>query len=110
MIIKSIKITEGLFSRYIEFTDNANLVHSQKNSKGKTTLLRFLLYSLGYSIPNTRKIKFERCEVETVVLSEKVGEIKLSRTQNNYIVYTLGSESTTYVLPEQLKELHTVVV
>ena len=109
MIFKSIKITEGLFSRYIEFTDNANLVYSQKNSKGKTTLLRFLLYSLGYSIPNTRKIKFERCEVETVVFSEKVGEIKLSRTQNNYIVYTLGNESTTYVLPEQLKELHSII-
>ena len=50
MIIKSIRIKEGLFSRSIEFSDTANLVHSKQNSKGKTTLLRFLLYSLGYNI------------------------------------------------------------
>lgn len=55
MIIKSIRIKNGLFSRYVEFSDYANLIHSQENSKGKTTLLRFLLYSLGYSIPNTKK-------------------------------------------------------
>ena len=63
MIIKSIRIKEGLFSRSIEFSDTANLVHSKQNSKGKTPLLRFLLYSLGYNIPNTRKIKFERCKI-----------------------------------------------
>lgn len=111
MIIKSIRIKEGLFSRSIEFSDTANLVHSKQNSKGKTTLLRFLLYSLGYNIPNTRKIKFERCEVETVIFTEKVGEVTLARTANTHIVLSASAnnERTTYVLPEQQNELHSIL-
>ena len=84
MIIRSIRIKEGLFSRFIEFSANANLIHSKQNSKGKTTLLRFLLYSLGYNIPNTRKIKFERCEVETVVYTEKKYSLQ-GTTQGRYL-------------------------
>lgn len=109
MIIKSIRIQEGLFCRFIEFSDTANLIHSKQNSKGKTTLLRFLLYSLGYNIPNTRKIKFERCEVETVVYTEKNGEVTLSRTANSHIVLSTNDNRTTYVLPEQQNELHSVL-
>lgn len=109
MIIKSIRIKEGLFSRFIEFSDNANLIHSKQNSKGKTTLLRFLLYSLGYNIPNTRKIKFERCEVETVIYTEKIGEVTLSRIANSHIVLSANDDRTTYVLPEQQNKLHSVL-
>lgn len=109
MIIRSIHLKEGLFSRFVEFSDNANLIHSKQNSKGKTTLLRFLLYSLGYNIPNTRKIKFERCEVETVIFTEKIGEVTLSRTANSHIVLSTSDERTTYVLPEQQDELHSVL-
>ena len=109
MIIRSIRIKEGLFSRFIEFSANVNLIHSKQNSKGKTTLLRFLLYSLGYNIPNTRKIKFERCEVETVVYTEKIGDVTLSRTANSHIVLSANDDRTTYVLPEQQNELHSVL-
>lgn len=67
MIFKSLTITEGTRKKRIDFSDNANLVHSEKNSKGKTTLLRLLLYSIGYAIPSTKKIKFEECTTETVL-------------------------------------------
>ena len=109
MIIKSIRLKEGLFNRTIEFSNNANLIHSKQNSKGKTTLLRFLLYSIGYNIPNTRNIKFDRCEVEAVIFTEKVGEVTLIRTANSYIVLSTNDERTTYVLPEQQNELHSVL-
>ena len=109
MIIKSICIKEGLFSRFVEFSDCVNLVHSEQNSKGKTTLLRFLLYSLGYNIPNTKKIKFEQCEVETVVYIEKVGEVTLLRSGKNHIILSTKDERTTYILPEQQIELHTIL-
>ncbi|MDY2913196.1 MAG: hypothetical protein SOV58_00995 [Candidatus Enteromonas sp.] len=109
MIIKSIHIKEGFFGRFIEFSDSANLIHSKQNSKGKTTLLRFLLYSLGYNIPNTKNIKFERCEVETVVYSEKIGDVTLSRTADSHIVLSANGDRTTYVLPEQQNELHSVL-
>ena len=60
MIFRSIHIKEGLAERLVDFTSGVNLIHSEKNSRGKTTLLRFMLYALGYNIPNTRKIKFDR--------------------------------------------------
>ncbi len=109
MIIKSIHIKEGLFSRFIDFSDSANLIHSKQNSTGKTTLLRFLPYSLGYNIPNTRKNKFERCEVEIIIFTEKIGKVTLSRTANSHIVLSTNSECTTYVLPEQQNELRSLL-
>lgn len=109
MIIESIRITEGLFSRSIQFSNRANLIHSKRNGRGKTTLLRFLLYSLGYSIPNTKNIKFEQCVVETIICTEKNEKIKLTRTSRNYIVATINDERTTYILPEQQIELQSII-
>ena len=54
----SIYIKEGIYQKKIDFKDGVNLIFSKKNSRGKTTLLRILLYGLGYSIPNTKKMKF----------------------------------------------------
>lgn len=109
MIFRSIHIKEGIAERTIDFTSGVNLIHSEKNSRGKTTLLRFMLYSLGYNIPNTRKIKFDRCEVTTNLYCEKCGDITLFRCSNNYIVATLKEEQITYVLPDQMDELHRII-
>ena len=106
MIFQSIRIKEGISERTIDFTEKVNLIHSQKNSRGKTTLLRFLLYSLGYNIPNTRKIKFERCEVEVKLLCDSNSEITILRYSNDFIVATIRGTEITFVLPDQLNELH----
>ena len=39
------------------FNKGTNIIYSTKNSVGKTTFLRLLMYSLGYPIPNTRGIR-----------------------------------------------------
>ncbi len=109
MIFQSIHIKEGLSERKVDFINGVNLIHSDRNSRGKTTLVRFLLYSLGYSIPNTRKIKFDRCEVTVHILCESCGDITLFRCNNNYIVMTNSNEQITYVLPDQMDELHRVI-
>lgn len=56
----SIRIKEGMYERKVDFSDSVNLIYSTKNSRGKTTLLRFLLYGIGYPIPNTKGIKFNK--------------------------------------------------
>lgn len=109
MIYKSIRIKEGVFERTIDFSSGVNLVFSHKNSKGKTTLLRFLLYSLGYNIPNTRKIKFDRCEVETIIQCDNVGDIKLCRYNYNQIEVAINDELHIYILPDQLYDLHKII-
>lgn len=109
MIFQSIRIKEGFAERTFDFTDGVNLIFSKENSKGKTTLLRFMLYSLGYSIPNTRKIRFDRCEVVSQILVDKVGEMTLSRYSNDYIEATVADEKKTYILPDQLHDLHKII-
>ena len=108
MIIKSIRLKEGLFERYIDFSDSVNLVYSQRNTRGKTTLLRSLLYGLGYGIPNTRKMKFDCCEITLLIESDAAGSVTLYRNNAAFIVAQFNStgEKITYVLPEQQIELH----
>lgn len=109
MIIQSIRIKEGFAERTFDFTNSVNLIFSKENSKGKTTLLRFILYSLGYNIPNTRKIRFDRCEVVTTIHVDNVGKMVLSRYSNDFIEATVSDEKKTYILPDQLHDLHKVV-
>lgn len=109
MIFKSIRLKEGMFERTIEFSNTANLIHSTKNSRGKTTLLRFMLYGLGYNIPNTRKIKFNQCEVELDIECEKSGKLKLIRNDTTSIQVVISQELRTYVLPEQQYELQELI-
>lgn len=105
MIFKAIHLKEGLYERKISFSKDVNLIHSDKNSRGKTTLLRFMLYALGYTIPNTRKIKFNQCEVEMIIESEKNGEIKIVRNDISSVLVEMNEEKHTYVIPEQQVEL-----
>lgn len=109
MIIQSIRIKEGFAERTFDFTDSVNLIFSKENSKGKTTLLRFMLYSLGYNIPNTRNIRFDRCEIVTTILVDNVGKMVLSRYSNDFIEATVADEKKTYILPDQLHDLHKVI-
>lgn len=105
MIFKSIHLKEGLYEKKINFQNKVNLIYSEKNSRGKTTLLRFMLYGLGYNIPNTKKIKFNQCQVEMIIESEKNGEIKLIRNDLSSIQVKIETEEHTYVMPEQQNEL-----
>lgn len=109
MIFQSIRIKEGFTERTIDFADGVNLIFSKGNSKGKTTLLRFMLYSLGYNIPNTRKIKFDRCEVVSTILVDNARKMALARYSNDFIEATIADEKKTYILPDQLHDLHKII-
>ncbi len=109
MIFQSIRIKEGFAERTFDFSEGVNLIFSKENSKGKTTLLRFMLYSLGYNIPSTRKIRFDRCEIVAKILCNNIGEITLSRYSNDYIEATIAGDKKTYILPDQLHELHKTI-
>lgn len=105
MIIKSIHLQEGLFKRDIFFSTGINLIHSERNSCGKTTLLRFILYGLGYNIPNTRNIKFDGCNVVVKGFSEIISDFELHRKDKDAVVLINAEYQETFVLPEQHNEL-----
>lgn len=109
MIIKSIYIKEGLFDKNINFSDNVTLIYSEKNSCGKTTLIRFILYALGYNVPNTRKINFNNCEVLLNIDTENVGEVSLLRYNDTVIEVTYKESKETFIMPDRKNDLHKIL-
>ena len=94
-------LREGMFERNIEWDAGVNLVYSQKNTCGKTTLMRAMLYSLGYPIPNTKKIKFEKCTIITEI-ENNLGKMYIRR-DGNYL-------RVNYTKNETLNMISTFVV
>ena len=75
MVINSIEISSCDKSKKYNLKNDFNLIFSEKNSKGKTTLLRFILYGLGYNIPPTEGIgDFDKYNVNVVLTIEKVNQ------------------------------------
>lgn len=88
--------------------DSKNLIYSKANSKGKTTLLRFILYALGYQIPATEGIgDFDKMSFEINI--ERTNNITIYREAENINVIVDGNITQKYVLPFQETELFTLI-
>ncbi len=109
MIFNSIHIEEAGIKRLIVFSEKNNLIHSSANSKGKTTLLRLMLYSIGYSVPNTKHIKFENCKVESQITLDNGEVLFLCRESRDYIELKRNDSITTYILPSHEANLHKII-
>ena len=105
MKFEYIKLREGMYERYIEFDENNNLIFSKENSQGKTTLLRLMVYSLGYRIPDTKSIKFANCLVESKL---HIGEkwFLLIRQGDFIQVVNQQGEKSEFVLQDEEDQLH----
>lgn len=104
MRIKEITIIDGLFRRKIDFIEHTNLIFSEENSCGKTTLIRFILYSLGYQIPSTKNLKFENCYVSCSLELDNGDIVQLYRP--NCFSISIEGEEKSFALPEQQDDLH----
>lgn len=62
--------------KHVDLNSDVCVFYSKHNSTGKTTLIRAILYTLGFPIPNTELIKFENYEFL----------LELSHKDTNYIV------------------------
>ena len=109
MRIGCLVICQGLFEKQFDFSNGNTLVYSNDNSVGKTTLLRTILYSLGFSIPGTKLFPIEKYEYKVDVKTDSGRSIKLCRKSTDYIVREEGEEVQTYCLPDQLDELHALL-
>lgn len=105
MTIEYVTIRYGMYEKCFPFFKGNNLIHSQNNSVGKTTLMRVILYSIGYNVPGTKMFPLEKYEVETKIITDEAKEIRLVRKTTNYIVCHNVEGQQTYCLPEQLPEL-----
>ncbi len=103
MIIKRLELKEGTAVSNDSFSENRNLIFSKTNTKGKTTYLRLLFYSLGYPIPNMKGIAFEKVET-TIEFSEKGKDYTLMRN-GNYLQLSVDSEKLYFTLPSEHEAL-----
>lgn len=106
MIIKSIYISRGLFCTERFFEPGFNLIFSEKNSTGKTTLMRCILYGLGYAVPGTKKFNIEACSIKVVLKKDDGTLVTLNRNTSDSIELIDGDIQYSYALPVQVKELH----
>ncbi len=101
----SLKVKEGLFEKVYNFSDKC-LIYSDENSRGKTTLLRMLLFALGYNIPPTKKTSFSKYEFELEIFTNK----KIILTRNNSkINMVYEGFNDDFILPQQEFELHSII-
>jgi hypothetical protein len=109
MIIKSMIIKYGMFEKKFTFDEKIQVFTSHKNSSGKTTLIRFLLYGLGFNIPNTRSIKMEKYDVITNIINDDVKEIEVFRSNiSAYLKYDSTNENH-FLIPHETSEMHKLI-
>ncbi|MDD3237762.1 MAG: hypothetical protein PHV37_06655 [Candidatus Gastranaerophilales bacterium] len=99
MNIESLKIQKGLFHWFFNFNSIVTLINSENNSTGKTTLLRFLLYAMGFSIPSTKGLKMEEYTCYLKVTSDSNEHFDITRTQNYCSLKMIDNKIEYYSLP-----------
>ena len=98
MNFKSLEIVNGYETKIFEF-GNKTEIYSNLNSVGKSTLLRLLFYSMGYSVPSTKKIKFSKLQTKLVIKTDQL--IILKRSKND-ILLEIEGVSEALELPRDL--------
>lgn len=74
------------------------LIHSLNNSSGKSTLLRMIFYSMGYSIPQTKGINFSKVKT-TLFLDNADGIQEIQRENNHLFIRFKDGSSSNFFLP-----------
>lgn len=109
MNINKLIIRMGLFEKTFPFSDKSNIIYSTENSVGKTTLLRALLYSLGYNVPGTKRFPIEKYEYEVSVTLDDGKDLILRRPTIAIIECRTGGSFYSYFLPDQMNQVHTLL-
>ena len=109
MIINDLIIRMGLFEKAFSFSEKSNIIYSTANSVGKTTLMRVLLYSLGYNVPGTKRFPIEKYEYEvSVTLDDGTGLI-FRRPTTEIIESRIVETVRSFFLPDQMNQVHTLL-
>lgn len=84
MVINSFSIRrkDSLKEKVFIFDKSVEYFFSQKNSVGKTTFLRGILYSLGFTIPSTKRINFDNYFFECNITKDDGIDIIVKRHAN----------------------------
>lgn len=102
-----LRIKNGFLERVVDFSKSANLIHSEKNSTGKTTFVRAMFYALGYPIPSTRGVRFEKMEF-WVTFQNKEKLLEIYRKDSRLTIID-GDETWDFLLPYNFLEVSRMI-
>lgn len=86
-----------------QFGLGTTLIYSKKNSRGKTSLIRLILYALGYPIPSTKGITFSKLNLEIGIIQED--QKMILRRRDSIMNIEVNKKIRTYKLPEDFTEV-----
>jgi len=97
----TLKHNAAFKGKEVDINSDITIFHSAENTTGKTTLMRAILYTLGFSIPNTELVKFDDYEF-TIELTNKEKIHKIERKKQ-----LLTIDGNEYDLPIDQTSAHT---
>ena len=110
MLIENIKFSCGVLCKFYNLNSSNVLIYSKKNSVGKSTLLRGILYGLGFKIPDTKNLKFSKFTIELNVITDSKKKFSIVRQDNIISIIDKDTlEVKSYSLPNELLDAHQVL-
>ena len=104
MTIDSFAMIDGMWRGVYDLAP-ITIICNPQNKQGKTTFLRGILYALGYQIPSTLGLHFERMQFSVTITKDNKDKCILTRI-GNVVDVLCGGKSKTYSLPSGQYELH----
>ena len=93
-----------------DFEQKFNLIHSESNAMGKTTLIRLLLFGMGFSVPATEGLKkFENLAVHLEIENDHGQIISLDRHDRIIRIKEQNEKEIQKLLPEQEKDVLEII-
>ena len=108
MILKNLVIQDNDFNKSIKLSiqiNNKQLIYSDNNSKGKTTLIRFIIYSLGFRIPSTKKVDMCRYTTTMQLVSDDNQEISVVRNNDELIISYQDGTNFFYKINREIERI-----
>lgn len=105
MKINSISINGKKF----QFSKQSTLIYSTVNGTGKTTLLRLLLYGLGYPIPATKGIDFSSLSIKVSLTKDNGEQLTLDRSDKIITISQNSTSSTEFHVIENALEIQSII-
>lgn len=111
MRIESLSIREGMMAKTFHFSEGRTVIYSDKrNSVGKTTLIRCLLYALGEDVPGTQYFRMDSHAMKLVLSTDQGEKLKLLRDKDCMRVIDVGNNSSdSYTLPYDIGDVKRLV-
>jgi len=97
----TLKHNQAHKAEIVDLNSDVNIFFSEKNSTGKTTLMRAILYTLGFSIPNTELVQFDNFEFTLEVINKDKTYNVIRKSQ------LLIIDKIEYDLPTDMARAHT---